>query len=444
MTPLRFTKRDESRMEQEALAHSYYDLPPKPVVSSFHLIPLPFYRTGRRLRFPRFRLAALFSLVAALLLVLYTFLRRYSSPRIPSRFDGLAIVSLASSTSRLESTLPYTLKTLLAQASLPKEVRVYFPENEEYGFSNLDEGGNLDQIFYHPRISVYFVEDRGPAIKFLPLLTEFLSKASAPAHAHLLKQPFIILDDGYLYPPSLIETLLSTHGTSPYFNHRAVLGFQGQRIPSSLHNLDRKHSSRSYTVHGWDIVDPYRVGYLSSCSGYLVFPEYFLPQDILPSIASHPPSLSYAEVAPILNVTSAPRSRLLMDDVWMSAHLSTLHHPRYVIPLPQSSPPVVSLDHPLKVHPSHSTTSCMASSPEERDAALSYFLSAWEAEGEGDWDSTAEWPGSGGGEGIWFVEDQEAEEMLGKSPVWDGWWRRLVVSRMRGMKLLLVSLWWHR
>ncbi|TFK55002.1 hypothetical protein OE88DRAFT_1653610 [Heliocybe sulcata] len=431
---------------------------------SFHLsAPLLLIPIPRRWRRPRAhsRLILIFVLAfASTFLIVPLFIHVITAPafptKIPSPYDDIAIVSLASSLSRLRKTLPYTLRTLHAQSVRPREIRIYLPEREEQDVLQLRIEGSLGKEFESERVKLYFVADQGPGTKFLPLLAEHLTASHYdPSSLHYLSQPLIILDDDHLYSPSLVSTLLLTHfATTPNspFNPLplsnsseeyafqnmtgAALGLRGQRIRPSLRWANPYYANGRYTVHGWQIDEAYRTGYLTANAGYLILPSYFLPPTMLPPTAPHPPSSPYPAHAAILNYTGAPPSAHLVDDMWINGHLSLTHHPRLILPLP-ASPPSLALD---QVFSSKLLTSNMKKSgvsrQEANDAMIHYFRGAWEEEG-----------------GVWFREDEEEQEGTdqgereegqrkrkgAEDPVWSSWWRRNILNRVWALGLVWRS-----
>ncbi|KZT26314.1 hypothetical protein NEOLEDRAFT_1241178 [Neolentinus lepideus HHB14362 ss-1] len=460
---------------------------PSPFRFSAPLLLVPIPRRWRRPRprpRSRFFLFFTFVLISIFIIIPLSFhvITASAFPaKTPSPYDDIAIVSLASSLSRLHKTLPYTLRTLHAQSVRPKEIRIYLPEGEEQDVLQLRAEGGLGREFQAGNVKMYFVSDQGPGTKFLPLLTEHLSFASHsdPSSTRYLFQPLIVLDDDHLYSPSLVSTLLRTHFAitpdSPFNPHLpvnstsrpdpdvgvernltgAALGLRGQRIRPNMRWASPYYANGRYTVQGWQIDEPYRTGYLTANAGYLILPSYFLPRDLLPPLSPHPPAEPYTHHAAILNYTGAPSSARLVDDIWINAHLSLTSHPRLILPLPSSSPSL-ALD---QLFSSKLLTSNMAkegvSRQDANDAMIQYFAGAWEAEG-----------------GVWFREDadEEGEGLLdmgeegermgrvgrqgnegeddrgarrrkegGSDPVWSSWWRRKVMNRVWALGLVWRS-----
>ncbi|EPQ58231.1 hypothetical protein GLOTRDRAFT_136980 [Gloeophyllum trabeum ATCC 11539] len=435
------------------------------------LLLIPISRRWRRPRplRARSRLLLIFALaLASTFLLVPLFIHLITAPafpaKIPSPYDDIAIVSLASSLSRLRKTLPYTLRTLHAQSVRPKEIRIYLPEGEERDVIQLQESGGLSPEFETGNVRMFFVPDQGPGTKFLPLLTEHLTLASNPDphSAHYLSRPLIILDDDHLYTPSLISTLLTTHfattpdspfkpriptaNTSTPIAHdpdaypapnmtSAAFGLRGQRIRPNLHWANPYYANGRYTVHGWQIDAPYRTGYLTANAGYLILPSYFVPHHLLPASSPHPPAEPYTAHAAVLNYTGAPSPARLVDDIWINAHLSLTAHPRIILPLP-ASPPSLALD---QVFGSQLLTRKMRSEGVSRqdanDAMIAYFRDAWAQEG-----------------GVWFREEEALVDEEGvveqggvqergesSDPLWSSWWRRKVMNRVWAVGLVWRS-----
>jgi hypothetical protein len=109
--------------------------------------------------------------------------------RIADATARRAIVSLASSQHRLDRELPITLRSLVAQSVPPREIRLYLPEADREAFERRPDS---EPALLHPLVKVLFVEDVGPATKFVPVLRDLLQQADA-GDGDALDTPVIIV-----------------------------------------------------------------------------------------------------------------------------------------------------------------------------------------------------------------------------------------------------------
>jgi hypothetical protein len=212
-----------------------------------------------------------------------------------------AVVCLTS----IPSRLPYiddTLKSLLRQTLLPREIRLYLPsfskrENRPY------------EVPAHLRclqsVRVLECDDWGPATKFIPALAGL-----AP------EQLVIALDDDRIYPPNLVHDLVAAAQLLP----DAAYGLSGWIVPGDL--VDRPTTILSNLlqrppapVRATRLRALRRVDVLQGVSGYAVRPRFF-------------------DLARLTDYSGAPAEAITVDDVWMSAHCKV---PKYVLPARRSS-----------------------------------------------------------------------------------------------------------
>ena len=185
--------------------------------------------------------------------VLFLFsLLKGSSSRVSNKLHEGAIISLASSHHRLDDELPVTIRSLTRQTTIPREIRIYMSESDRklvetrYTRSAPDVKP-LSPWLRHPLVEIVFVEDVGPATKFIPVLRDLMNQHDRGDHG-ALDQPIIIVgecsrlacllmiekpnclftmkDDDHAYSSHLVSTLLSAHVAQPSIS----VGFRGWRI----------------------------------------------------------------------------------------------------------------------------------------------------------------------------------------------------------------------
>jgi len=114
------------------------------------------------------------------------------------RFES-AIISLASSHHRLDGELPLAIRSLTRQTITPKEIRIYMPESDRdlvrtrYTRSSPDVKP-LSSLLLHPLVKFHFVEDVGPATKFIPVLRDLMNQYDR-GDRDALVQPIIIVGE---------------------------------------------------------------------------------------------------------------------------------------------------------------------------------------------------------------------------------------------------------
>jgi hypothetical protein len=112
------------------------------------------------------------------------------------RFEA-AIISLTSSHHRLDDELPLAIHSLTRQTITPKEIRIYMPESDKelvktrYARSSPDVKA-LSSLLRHPLVRFHFVEDVGPATKFIPVLRDLMNQYDR-GNGDALEQPVIIV-----------------------------------------------------------------------------------------------------------------------------------------------------------------------------------------------------------------------------------------------------------
>ena len=145
------------------------------------------------------------SLLPAFVLIcvfVFIFLRESSSHVSSGPHHGLygtPIVSLASSHHRLDHELPVAIRSLTRQTATPKEIRIYIPTSDEqlvrsrYSRSTPD-AKPMSSWLLHPLVKFHFVEDVGPATKFIHVLQD-LMKQYDRGDSYALSQPVIIVGE---------------------------------------------------------------------------------------------------------------------------------------------------------------------------------------------------------------------------------------------------------
>jgi len=202
------------------------------------------------------------------------------------------VVSLTSIPSRL-SKIEMTLKSLLLQSRVPREIRLYLPhysirENCEY-----DIPEKLSKLSPVLRI-IRCEKDEGPATKFLPAIRDF--EKINPT------QQVLVVDDDMLYPSGLIEHFDHTSRVHP----EVIIASSGWRVPEDF--VDRPSTLMMnlglrppFPVKATRIKAPYRVDIVQGYSAYLIRPEFF-------------------SIAELSDRSQVPPETWTVDDVWISAH----------------------------------------------------------------------------------------------------------------------------
>jgi hypothetical protein len=137
---------------------------------------------------------------------LWSWLPSRTASVVPIRHG--VIVSLASSQHRLDRELPITLRSLVTQ-STPVEIRLQFPVGEREAIERrvkaaparsswwsetTGRSAALSDPLLHPLVKIRYVEDVGPATKFVPVLRDLLDQADA-GHEDTLNTPVIVLGE---------------------------------------------------------------------------------------------------------------------------------------------------------------------------------------------------------------------------------------------------------
>jgi len=208
------------------------------------------------------------------------------------------IVSLTTTPSRI-STLQLTLKSLLLQSRLPREIRLNLPHVSIRERVSYDIPTWLSEL---TSVHIIRCEDIGPATKFLPTLL-----------AAQDYQPVVVVDDDRIYPSCLIETLEKAATQ----NSQVALATCGWVVPGDLidrpTDFSRLMPKPSAPILGTTIRNWRPVDILKGVGGYLIRPCFF-------------------NLEQLSNTSSAPTEAFYADDIWLSGHCKV---DKYVIPIRQ-------------------------------------------------------------------------------------------------------------
>ena len=246
------------------------------------------------------------------------------------------IVSLTTTADRFHVELPLTIHSLLYQTMLPEEIRIYVGSNlkeTNVTLTNLkldlqiyDSSKSLEQRFDKLVHLYYLNEDHGPAMKFLPIIEEYLFLSNKTREKG--RQKILICDDDHYYHSRLVSTL---NKYSDEFNDSIVglRGWRGKRFVSEKCKKDERllvsvredlewgvSGTEEYALHivqSYYLSKPYRVGVLTANAGYLIRPDLF-------------------DIQIVKDFLEAPDDIRHVDDIWLNGHASKRHVPRYVVP----------------------------------------------------------------------------------------------------------------
>ncbi len=109
------------------------------------------------------------------------------------------IVSLASSHHRLDHELPVAIRSLTRQTATPKEIRIYMPKSDEQLVRSRNSRSTpdvkpLSSWLLHPLVKFHFVEDVGPATKFIHVLRDLINQYDR-GDTYALSRPVIIVGE---------------------------------------------------------------------------------------------------------------------------------------------------------------------------------------------------------------------------------------------------------
>lgn len=232
------------------------------------------------------------------------FIRRYQ----PEKYDfGIPtsvtlkpnmIVSLTTSPDRI-NTLGPTITTLLEQTARPDWIEINVPHlyrgEEPYVIPKWLSDLKAVRIMRCER-------DWGPATKFIPSLIRSDPDVSV-----------LVVDDDWMYTKTLAEDLLK-HQRKPY-----VAATTGWTLPS---DLDYNDTPLQKNFTNPDEQSP--VAVIRGAEGFLVNSGQF-------------------DLQALTSYEGAPKSCIMMDDVWVSGHLSRKGTPKYVVYVQGSPSPILGL-----------------------------------------------------------------------------------------------------
>jgi hypothetical protein len=212
----------------------------------------------------------------------------------PDRAD--VVVSLSTIPSRIGLMEP-TVKSLLRQNRAPRRIVINVPD-----YSIREKKGYVIPAVLQELKSVEIrrCPDFGPATKFLPTLL-----AETP------DQKIIVVDDDRIYPPTLVEELVSTADRET----DAALSMSGWIVPSDLTDKPTTIWSNFWLIpptqlRGRRLSTPQRIDVIMGYAGYLVRPRFF-------------------DLAALQRFEAGPREAFFVDDLWISAHCKV---PRVALP----------------------------------------------------------------------------------------------------------------
>lgn len=114
-------------------------------------------------------------------------------------YETQAIISLASSSPYLDGDeLPAAVESLTLQTSTPKAIHIYLPSADKiFGgtrYRRSTTGVRPLSALIHSLVEIHFVEDVGPATKFIPVL-KYLMDLYDRGDRRALDQPVIIVGE---------------------------------------------------------------------------------------------------------------------------------------------------------------------------------------------------------------------------------------------------------
>lgn len=207
------------------------------------------------------------------------------------------IVSLTSYKERLP-TLHLCLESLLTQRYKPSKIVLYLHENEvvDKNITSLQQKG----------IEIkYFTEDYKPHNKYLHAMREYPNDV------------IVTFDDDALYPPHLLELLVSVHKKFPC----AVIAGRGHEI-----RLNKQGYLLPYKEWGWETTLYYEIpsmGVMATGVGGVLYP---------------PNSMS----SELFNTVNISKLCLYADDIWLKCMQVLKGTPVVIVPQSQQHPPNIT------------------------------------------------------------------------------------------------------
>ena len=308
-----------------------------------------------------------FFVVSALVVVVFLLYQIFFSVR-----TSIFIVSLTTTPKRFQFELPLTIRSLLSQTLLPKEIRIYIsPVFNRTNLTSVDLRSKISsektQNLFDEIVRLKYVEnDDGPATKFLPILREFHSDRKRFSQ----DQPIVICDDDHIYQPNLLSTLDRYSKVYP----NEILGFRGWRSETNSNSSFLFFSFKfSFLVRDdlrWGVSDSieysfhvvlshfirkmYRVGVITANSAYLIRPRFF-DEKIYSNFSQIHDEIRH------------------VDDIWLNGHAARRNISRFVVPSLCPSLSVTRTHELENFFEKHQTTRSAAN-----DRALRSFENVWE------------------------------------------------------------------
>ena len=205
------------------------------------------------------------------------------------------IVSLALVPERLP-TFKSSIMCLLRQSHRPDRIEVHIAKTNFHGEPNHWVLPAWLQRLKAVKI-IWEEVDIGPARKFI----------SSVVRNYAQNPLIIVVDDDMVYNRHLIKRYLEAHKR---LDHAAVLGARGWRIHNSL------EWGRSPLVSACK-GEPQRVGVITGVGTYCLRPQFF--------------DLEALQDFSVIQDKDA----VMMDDIWLSGHLSRQNIPKYVLHFPK-------------------------------------------------------------------------------------------------------------
>mmetsp|Transcript_11243 Transcript_11243/g.47959 ORF Transcript_11243/g.47959 Transcript_11243/m.47959 type:complete len:878 (-) Transcript_11243:2223-4856(-) len=204
------------------------------------------------------------------------------------------VVSFTTTPARIDNLLP-TINSLSVQTMQPHQIILNVPRiSKRFGVEYLIPA----YLYRIPGFVINHCDDYGPATKLLGVLDS-------------IKDPetlIITIDDEYMYPANLVETLVLAHRLQP----RAAFGFAGQVIDAD-YSTPSRIAVRS--ADKWDPSKNASVDILEGFLGAIYKVDFFSP-----------------------SVYNIPADCFTTDDIWFSAHLASKNIPRIKLSMPFSRP----------------------------------------------------------------------------------------------------------
>jgi len=244
--------------------------------------------------------------------------------------DDKTVVSFTTIPSRVHRMYP-TINSLLNQTHKAM-IHIFIPQK-----ANCEPSKNyvLDKRIIHcPRVRITVVEkDTGPSLKFIPAIQRYQGQGVT----------LIVVDDDNVYPSRFIEKLLEASVRDPLSVH-AGRGWK--------HSPDLKWE-KTKTLFSHKIKGAKRVGVITGCGGYVFSPQ------VMASINTRE----------LLDYDSAPKECRLMDDIWLSGHLSRWGISKFVQPkIPLFLPSLFTLFTPRHLSPERAA---------KNNVAIEHFRNDW-------------------------------------------------------------------